>query len=104
MVIVRPFRGLRPKDELAEKVASPPYDVLDSEEARVIVASNSQSFLRVVKPEVDLSPDLDIYSEEVYQQFYLYILDYYDQDQSLLMPYVKVGLNHHSRQQILYLE
>ena len=55
MVTVRPFRGLRPKKELAEKVASPPYDVLDSEEARQMAASNSISFLRVIKPEIDLS-------------------------------------------------
>ena len=68
MVVVRPFRGLRPRKDLAEKVASPPYDVLDSDEARVIVKDNSQSFLRVIKPEVDLAPDVDIYSDEVYRK------------------------------------
>lgn len=68
LVVVRPFRALRPRKELAEKVASPPYDVLDSDEAREITSNNPLSFLRVVKPEVDLDPSLDIYSESVYQK------------------------------------
>jgi len=68
MVIVRPFKGLRPKKELAEKVASPPYDVLDSGEARQMAASNPHSFLHVVKPEIDLPSETDLYSEPVYQK------------------------------------
>ncbi|MCK4266815.1 MAG: DUF1015 domain-containing protein, partial [Thermoplasmata archaeon] len=68
MVVVRPFRGLRPRKDMAERVASPPYDVLDSEEARAIVRDNPQSFLRVIKPEVDLSPSVDVYAQEVYEQ------------------------------------
>lgn len=67
MVVVRPFAGLRPKDELAEKVASFPYDVLDSDEARELVEDNPLSFLRVIKPEVDLPPETDLYSDEVYE-------------------------------------
>ncbi len=65
---VRPFRGLRPSKEFAAKIASPPYDVLDSSEARNIVKDNPLSFLRVVKPEVDLAPEVDLYSADVYQQ------------------------------------
>ena len=53
MAIVRPFRGLRPKRELAEEVASPPYDVLDSDEARAQGEDRPLSFLHVVKPEID---------------------------------------------------
>jgi len=68
MVDVRPFKGLRPKAELAEKIASPPYDVLSSLEAREIADKNEMSFLHVVKPEVDLPPETDLYSEEVYQK------------------------------------
>ena len=68
MVIVRPFKGLRPKKELAEKVASPPYDVLDSEEARQMAAANSISFLRVIKPEIDFGPDIDVHGDSVYLQ------------------------------------
>ncbi len=68
MSVVRPFRGLRPSRDFAEKIASPPYDVLDSNEARNLVKNNPLSFLRVVKPEVDLPPEIDLYSAEVYQQ------------------------------------
>ena len=67
MVMVRPFKGLRPKPELAEKVASFPYDVVSSEEARVIAEGNPYSFLHVVKPEIDLPVGTDLYSEIVYQ-------------------------------------
>ncbi|MCD4774840.1 MAG: DUF1015 domain-containing protein, partial [Candidatus Aegiribacteria sp.] len=68
MVTVRPFKGLRPAKELADKIASPPYDVLDSDEARTIVKENPLSFLRVVKPEVDLDPSVDLYDTKVYEQ------------------------------------
>jgi len=68
MVTVRPFNGLRPAKEFAEKIASPPYDVLDSDEARVLVKENPLSFLRVVKPEVDLDPSVDLYDSKVYEQ------------------------------------
>lgn len=66
MSIVRPFKGLRPKPEFAEQVASPPYDVLSSDEARELVKKYPHSFLRVVKPEIDLDPSLSLYDEQVY--------------------------------------
>ena len=68
MAEVRPFRGVRPRPKHAEEVASPPYDVLSSEEARQMASDNPVSFLHVVKPEIDLSPDTDPYSDKVYQQ------------------------------------
>ncbi len=68
MAIVRPFRGLRPMPSLAKEVASPPYDVLSTEEARSMAASNPRSFLRVNKPELEFDPGTDQYSEAVYQR------------------------------------
>ncbi len=68
MSMIRPFRGLRPRKEFAHRIASLPYDVLDSDEARDIVKDNPLSFLRVVKPEVDLDPSVNLYSDEVYRQ------------------------------------
>lgn len=68
MSVIRPFRGLRPKPELAGKVASPPYDVLSSDEARELVKDNPDSFLRVNKPEVDFDPGVDHYGDQIYQQ------------------------------------
>ena len=66
MVRIEPFRAYRPTRELAERVASPPYDVLSSAEARNMAAGNDISFLHVNKPEIDLDPDLDPYAPEVY--------------------------------------
>lgn len=63
-----PFRGLRPKPELASKIAAPPYDVLSSDEARDRVKNNPISFLRVNKPEVDFPPGTPAHSREVYEQ------------------------------------
>jgi len=66
MTRVVPFRALRPPVELAAQVASPPYDVLSSDEAREMAAGNPLSFLHVNKPEIDLDPSVDLYDDEVY--------------------------------------
>ena len=68
MPVVRPFRGLRPKPENAQKVAAPPYDVVNSEEARQLAKGNSYSFLHVNKPEIDLPPETNHYDSKVYAQ------------------------------------
>jgi uncharacterized protein (DUF1015 family) len=68
MAIVRPFKGLRPPKEVAAKLASFPYDVINSEEAREIAGDNQHSFLHVVKPEIDLEPGIDLYDQKVYDK------------------------------------
>ncbi|NOR46159.1 MAG: DUF1015 family protein [Candidatus Delongbacteria bacterium] len=67
MAVLRKFKAIRPKKGLEEKVASFPYDVLNSEEARELTKDNTYSFLHVVKPEIDLPVGIDLYSDEVYQ-------------------------------------
>ena len=66
MATFRPFSALRPKSEYACEVASRPYDVLDSQEARIEAKDKPNSFLRVIKPEIDLPVELNQYDEEVY--------------------------------------
>jgi len=66
MAYVRPFRGIRPRKDLAHLVAAPPYDVLTSEEARELAAGNPYSFLHIGKPEIDLPPGTDLYADAVY--------------------------------------
>lgn len=66
--MVMPFRGLRPKPELADKIIAPPYDVLTSDEARQKVKDNPLSFLRVNKPEVDFPPNSSPYAKDVYER------------------------------------
>ena len=66
MAVFRPFKALRPTPEYASKVAALPYDVMNSEEAKVMVEGNPYSFLHVDKAEVDLPDCTDIYCDEVY--------------------------------------
>ena len=68
MAIIRPFKALRPHKEFATQVASRPYDVLNTEEARKEVAGNLLSFLHVTKSEIDLPAGTDPYSNEVYEK------------------------------------
>ena len=68
MAIIKPFNALRPKTELAQQVASKPYDVLNSEEARVEANGNPVSFLHVTKSEIDLPADIDTHSTAVYEK------------------------------------
>lgn len=68
MAILKPFRGLRPPVELAAQVASRPYDVLNSDEARRESAGNPYSLLHIIKPEIDLPAGTDEHHPEVYQK------------------------------------
>ncbi|MET0392751.1 MAG: DUF1015 family protein [Chitinophagaceae bacterium] len=68
MALIQPFQALRPKPELAEQVASRPYDVLNSTEAREEAKGNSSSFLHVTKAEIDLPEDTDLHSQAVYEK------------------------------------
>ena len=66
MSVIQPFRAYRPRPEQAREVASFPYDVLSSEEARELARGNPVSFLHVCKPEIDLDPSVDVHDDRVY--------------------------------------
>ena len=66
MATIKPFRALRPQPELAKQVASRPYDVMNSEEAREEAKDNPLSFLHVTKSEIDLPSSVDSHDESVY--------------------------------------
>ncbi|MEI6947943.1 DUF1015 family protein [Paraflavisolibacter sp. H34] len=68
MSVIKPFRALRPHNEFAAQVASKPYDVLNSEEARKETEGDLLSFLHVTKSEIDLPADVNLYSNEVYEK------------------------------------
>lgn len=68
MRVVIPFRAVRPTQEFVKDVASYPYDIVDSDEARAIAEGNERSFLHVVKAEIDLPPGTDIYTDVVYEK------------------------------------
>ena len=66
MSLIKPFRGLRPTPAHAADVVAPPYDVLNTEEARQRVQGRPYSFLHISKPEIDLPPNTDPYAPQVY--------------------------------------
>lgn len=66
MAHIFPFKAVRPTPAMANEVASPPYDVLSSEEARVAAAGKPNTFLHVTKSEIDMPAELSIYDESVY--------------------------------------
>lgn len=68
MSLIKPFRGLRPTEELAARVASHPYDVLNREEAFELAKDNPYSFLHINKPEVDVDTSIDVYDQQVYDK------------------------------------
>ena len=68
MAVIRPFRALRPPADRAQAVASVPYDVVNTEEARALAEGNPLSFLHVSRPEIDLPPGTDLYSDAVYRK------------------------------------
>ena len=68
MAVFKPFRAYRPIPNKAGAVASRPYDVLNSSEAREEVSGNPDSFLHVIKPEIGLNEDVNPYADKVYKQ------------------------------------
>lgn len=67
MITIHPFKALRPEAQHAKQVASRPYDVLNSKEAKVEAQGNPNSFLHITKSEIDLPEDADIHSQQVYE-------------------------------------
>lgn len=67
MAIISPFKALRPQAPYAKQVASRPYDVLNSKEAKLEAQGNPASFLHITKSEIDLPDDTDLYSPAVYK-------------------------------------
>ncbi len=65
-MLVRPFAALRPRPETASAVIAPPYDVVDTAEARELAAGRPESFLHISRPEIDLPPGADPYSDAAY--------------------------------------
>ncbi len=68
MAIVKPFRGLRPPREIVRDLSCLPYDVMSTEEAAEMAHGRECSLLHITRAEIDLPPDTDIHSEEVYKK------------------------------------
>jgi len=68
MITIHPFKALRPEAQHAKQVASRPYDVLNSKEAKIEAQGNPSSFLHITKSEIDLQDNIDIHSQQVYNK------------------------------------
>lgn len=68
MAIIKPFKGLRPPKEIAEKLACLPYDVMNSEEAAQMAEGKEVSLLHITRAEIDCEPGIDVHSETVYNK------------------------------------
>lgn len=68
MAVIRPFSALRPNADKVSEVASVPYDVVNTEEARALAAGNPLSFLHVSRPEIDMDEGTDTHSDQVYRK------------------------------------
>lgn len=68
MVAILPFRAVRPRKDVALEMSAPPYDVVNSEEARELVRGCEKSYLRISRPEVDLALDVDEHDDAVYEK------------------------------------
>lgn len=68
MAIIKPFKGVRPPKDLVEQVASRPYDVLNSQEAREEAAGNEKSLYHIIKPEIDFPVGTDEHDPAVYEK------------------------------------
>ncbi|HLW07026.1 MAG TPA: DUF1015 family protein [Marinilabiliaceae bacterium] len=68
MAIVKPFKGLRPPKEIAQKLSCLPYDVMSSEEAAKMAEGNKYSLLRITRAEITCKNGIDVHSEEVYKK------------------------------------
>ncbi len=68
MAILKAFKGLRPPQDIVGSLASRPYDVLNSDEARLEAEGNEYSLLHVIKPEIDLTQGTGLYTQEVYDK------------------------------------
>jgi uncharacterized protein (DUF1015 family) len=68
VAIIHPFAALRPAPGLAARVCCPPYDVINSREARALYGGRAESFLRVTRPEVGLAEGTEEHADEVYEE------------------------------------
>lgn len=83
MAIVRPFKGIRPDKNLVDKIASLPYDVMNREEARKMAEGNDDSFLHVVRSDIDFSDEVSQYDEKVYDKARANLDDFIDKKKML---------------------
>ena len=106
MALIKPFRGNRPPENLADKITSPPYDVMTSDEAREMVQNNNDSFLRIIKPEIDYNSGEEPLGDDLHNHAKHNLLDYIEkgnliQDANFCFYLYQITMGNHTQTGIM---
>jgi len=106
MATIIPFRGYRPPENLADKITSPPYDVMTSDEAREMVQNNNDSFLRIIKPEIDYNSGEELLGDDLHNHAKNNLLDYIEkgnlvQDANFCFYLYQITMGNHTQTGIM---
>ena len=106
MALIKPFRGYRPPENLADKITSPPYDVMTSDEAREMVQNNNDSFLRIIKPEIDYNSGEELLGDDLHNHAKNNLLDYIEkgnlvQDTNFCFYLYQITMGNHTQTGIM---
>jgi len=106
MALIKPFRGYRPPENLAHKITSPPYDVMTSNEAREMVQGNNDSFLRIIKPEIDFNSGEEPLGDDLHNHGKNNLLDYIEkgnlvQDTNFCFYLYQITMGNHTQTGIM---
>ena len=106
MALIKPFRGYRPPENLADKITSPPYDVMTSDEAREMVQNNNDSFLRIIKPEIDYNSGEELLGDNLHNHAKNNLLDYIEkgnlvQDANFCFYLYQITMGNHTQTGIM---
>jgi len=106
MALIKPFQGYRPPENLAHKITSPPYDVMTSNEAREMVQGNNDSFLRIIKPEIDFNSGEEPLGDDLHNHGKNNLLDYIEkgnlvQDTNFCFYLYQITMGNHTQTGIM---
>lgn len=106
MALIKPFRGYRPPENMAHKITSPPYDVMTSDEAREMVQNNNDSFLRIIKPEIDYNSGEEPLGDDLHNHAKNNLLDYIEkghlvQDANYCFYLYQITMGNHTQTGIM---
>ena len=106
MALIKPFRGYRPPETLEDKITSPPYDVMTSDEAREMVQNNNDSFLRIIKPEIDYNSGEELLGDNLHNHAKNNLLDYIEkgnlvQDANFCFYLYQITMGNHTQTGIM---
>ena len=106
MALIKPFRGYRPPENLAHKITSPPYDVMTSDEAREMIQDNNDSFLRIIKPEIDFNSGEEPLGDDLHNHGKNNLLDYIEkgnlvQDTNFCFYLYQITMGNHTQTGIM---